>query len=172
MGQGLWIENAVVFQDLMVEVDTIFAQIFALDAFRHHVVELFSRQEEVAECAVDIVVIRVLQGLARELHVQIFHERPKCFGRESCWGKVDVKAQRERAWYDDLVRIQLGHEDIQLLAGVRFRRVESDAIDDAFCLHGAPCLFCLSEVLRHLPSHPFKLFFELRHCILQVEINF
>ena len=115
-----------------------------------HVVPLFSGQEKVAECFVDIVVIRVLQDFARKPHDKPFHKRPRHVLDEKVVGmpagKVNVKAQRERVWHYDLVHTQLGHANNQRLAGVRFRRDESGAIDDAFCLHGFRCLFHSLEI--------------------------
>ena len=54
--------------------------------------------------------------------------------------KVDVKAQLQRAGHEGLVFIQLGHVDIQVIAGVGFRTVESDALDSVWRLHGIHCL--------------------------------
>ena len=69
--------------------------------------------------------------------------------------KVDVKAQRQRARHEDLIFIQLGHVNIERLAEVGSRRVESDALDNAQYLHGAHCLFSLSwaAVIWHLSVH-------------------
>ena len=66
-------------------------------------------------------------------------------------GKVDVEEQRYRALHKDLVFMQLGHVNIQRLTGIGFRRVESDTLDSARCLHGTRCLcyVCCSEVIWH-----------------------
>ena len=69
------------------------------------------------------------------------------------WCKCFLQSQRVR--HEDFVLAQLGYVSIQSLAWVCFRRLESDALDSAKCLHGFQCLFTVSweEVIWH------------RHCI-------
>ena len=45
--------------------------------------------------------------------------------------KIDVKAQHQRAGDEGLIFIQLGHVDIQRIAGIGFRTAESDVLDSA-----------------------------------------
>ena len=66
-------------------------------------------------------------------------------------GQHDVEYQSERAGDDDLVLINLGHRDVQCLAGIGFRGVKRDALDGSLHLHGAQRLFAVAwkEVRLH-----------------------
>ena len=77
---------------------------------------------------------------ARKLYNKLLHERSRDVLDKKVVGmasrKVDVEDKSQRVWHNDFVFIQLGHVDIQSLASVGFRRVESDALDSARRLHG------------------------------------
>ena len=90
--KGLWVENAVFGQDLMVEVDAILVSVPS--------------------------------------------------------SKVDVKDHRQRLGHKYFVIIQLGNVDIQRLARVGFRGVESNTLFSPRGLHGI--LFFLLCVERRL----------------------
>ena len=55
--------------------------------------------------------------------------------------EVDVEHEGERARDDDLVIRKLGHADVQGLAGVGRRGVESDSLHSPLGLHSAQGLF-------------------------------
>jgi len=80
-----------------------------------------------------------LQGGDRELHDQLVDQRPHDVLNEEVVDvpalQVDVKAQRQRARDQHFVFVQLGHRNVQGLAGDGFAAVKGDAFDGARALH-------------------------------------
>ena len=107
----------------------------------------FSGQEKVTERIVYVMADGFFQSRACKLHNKFVHECSRDVLDKEVVGvsprKVDIKDQGQRVRRKDFVLVQLWHVDIQSLAWVGFRRVESDALDSARCLHGTHYLFAV-----------------------------
>ena len=75
-------------------------------------------------------------------------------------GQQDGEYKSEQASDDDLVLTQLGHRDVQYLAGIGLRGVERDSLDGSLCLHGSQRLFAMAWKEVRLHSHSIYLCFQ------------
>ena len=128
---------------LVASVRADLVQIITLNALAKHVFPLILREEEVLEGLVDVVRVRVLHRGGGKLDRELVDQGPGHVLHQIVVGvraggfEVDVEHEGERACDDDLVLRQLGHRDVQRLAGVGLRGVEGDALHGPLGLHSA-----------------------------------
>ena len=118
-------------------------QIIALNALAQHAFPLISCKEEVLEGLVDVVRVRVLHRGGGELDRELVYQGPGHVLHQIVVGvgardfEVDIEHEGKRARDDDLSLRQLGHGDVQRLAGVGLRRVEGDSLHGSLGLQSA-----------------------------------
>ena len=139
------------------------AQIFALDSLQQHVFALILRENQVFEDFEDVVADRVLQDGPGKFYDHLADKSPRYVLHKKVVGvaarKVDVEAERQRAWHKHLVRIQLRHVDLRL-AGAGLRFVKGYSFDGARGLKGIQSFNYVrgSERVGHLSDfHRFSI---------------
>ena len=66
---------------------------------------------------------------------------------------VNVEDKNERSGHEDFILIQLGHRNIQGLAGIDFAVSKGDALDRSLCLDCSERFFCVCWMQRFLNRH-------------------
>lgn len=115
-------------------------------------------------------MVRFIQGRARELHDQLADKRPRNVLDQEVVGmaarKVDVKAERQLAGHDDHAPVQLGHVDVQRLAGAGFCFVQCHALNLARGPQAMQLLFFMrrEKGVMHRHGIVLELSFKLKSC--------